>query len=196
MKGNTDFSELSDEELIGLMKAHNQIAFVCIYKRYWSELYRCAFKIFPNQETCEDLIHDVFLFLWNKRASVELKSLKDYLYIAVKNRTLNKIRSEKNLLKAISAQPVPVSSESLTEDEFNSKELDKVYNLALDGLPERCRTILLMSRKEHLSNKEIASKLNITPKTVENQITIGLRQLRIKLGDFLLCSGLLFTIFK
>ena len=188
--------DISDSELLNLLQQGDQKAFVAIYDQYWSELYRCAFKIYPNQETCEDIIHDVFLYVWNKRGSILVKSFKDYLYIAVKNRMLNELRSEKSLLKAVNAQPALVSSETLIEDELNSKELHKIYELALADLPERCRTILLMSRKDHLSHKEIASILNITPKTVENQITIGLRHLRAKLGDFLFFSGIFLTFFK
>ncbi|EHQ28135.1 RNA polymerase sigma-70 factor [Mucilaginibacter paludis] len=177
--------DLSDPELLELLHHDNQAAFVCIYNRYWSELYRCAFKIFPYQETCEDLIHDVFLFLWNKRASLNVKSLRDYLYIAVKNRALNKIRSEKSLLRIANAQPSPVSSDTPLDDRLNSIEINKIYDMALAGLPDRCREIMILSRKEHLSNKEIAARLNITPKTVENQITIALRQIRVKLDEFL-----------
>jgi len=191
-----NIGDMTDLELLNLLKQGSQKAFVDIYDRYWSELYRCAFKIYPNQETCEDIIHDVFLYVWNKRDSILVKSLKDYLYIAVKNRMLNELRSEKSLLKAVNAQPEPISSETLIEDELNSKELNKLYDLALADLPERCRTILLMSRKEHLSHKEIADRLNITTKTVENQITIGLRHVRIKLGDFLILSGILYSFFK
>lgn len=187
--------DLSDPELLELLHQDNQAAFVCIYKRYWSELYRCAFKIFPNQETCEDLIHDVFLFLWNRRASLQVKSLKDYLYISVKNRALNKIRSEKSLLKIANAQPAPVSSDTPLDDRLNSIEINKIYDMALADLPERCREIMIMSRKEHLSNKEIAARLNITPKTVENQITIALRQIRLKLEDFLVYVMVLCGIF-
>ncbi|WP_442590594.1 RNA polymerase sigma-70 factor [Pedobacter sp. AW31-3R] len=188
--------DITDSEFLDRLKQNDQNAFVGIYDRYWSELYRAAFKIYPNQETCEDIIHDVFLNVWNKRHTILVKSLKDYLYIAVKNRILNGMRSEKSLLKAVNAQPEPISSETLIEDELNSKELHKIYDLALADLPERCRTILLMSRKEHLSHKEIAARLNITTKTVENQITIGLRQLRKKLGDFLIVSGIFFSLLK
>lgn len=126
-----------------------------------------------------------FLFLWNKRASLNVKSLRDYLYIAVKNRALNKIRSEKSLLRIANAQPSPVSSDTPLDDRLNSIEINKIYDMALAGLPDRCREIMILSRKEHLSNKEIAARLNITPKTVENQITIALRQIRVKLDEFL-----------
>lgn len=188
--------DISDSELLTLLQQGDQNAFVGIYDRYWSELYRCAFKIYPNQETCEDIIHDVFLYVWNKRGSIQVKSFKDYLYIAIKNRMLNELRAEKSLSKAVNAQPEPISSETLIEDELNSKELKKIYDLALADLPERCRTILLMSRRDHLSHKEIASRLNISTKTVENQITIGLKQLRTKLGDFLVFFGLFVALFK
>ncbi|WP_295120647.1 RNA polymerase sigma-70 factor [uncultured Chitinophaga sp.] len=176
------------------MKLDNQPAFVCIYKRYWSELYRCAFKIFPNQETCEELIHDVFLYLWDKGRNVQINSLKDYLYIAVKNRALNRIRAENNLLRMLNARAGVAESVMPAEERLHCMEINRIYDEALAELPERCRTIMIMSRKDHLSNKEIALKLDITPKTVENQITIALRHIRTRLGEYLvtlLCFCLL-----
>ena len=188
--------DLTDPELLELLNRGEQDAMVCIYKRYWSELYRCAFKLFPNQETCEDLIHDVFCFLWNKRETLRVESLKDYLYIAVRNRALNKLRSEKRYLKVETSQSEQRSADSQTDDGIHYEEINIIFDQTLTRLPERCRKIMIMSRKEHLSAKEIASQLNISPKTVENQITIGLRQLRIMLNDFLASCIVLFSFFE
>ncbi|UYQ94172.1 RNA polymerase sigma-70 factor [Chitinophaga horti] len=176
-----------------LVKKADQPAFVCIYRRYWSELYRCAFRIFPNQHTCEELVHDVFLYLWNKGRDTDIRSLKDYLYIAVKNRALNRIRAENNLLTEVDDHALNATSSLQAEERVNCLEINRIYDQALSELPERCRTIMIMSRHEHLSNKEIAARLDIAPKTVENQITIALRHIRTRLGEYLV-TLLLFSL--
>jgi RNA polymerase sigma-70 factor (family 1) len=192
MKGNTDFSELSDDALIDLIKSHNQVAFVCIYNRYWSEMYACAFHIFPHREACEDLIHDVFLYLWTSRERLEIKSLRDYLYIAIKNRSLNKIRSQKQLIEITEEKHEHIVSDAASDAQLLLREMDGVFENSILSLPEKCREIMILSRKEHLSNKEIASRLNISPKTVENQINIGLRKMRLLMDDFLIFFFILF----
>lgn len=186
MRGKTNFSELSDDALISLMKSHNQVAFVCIYDRYWSEMYACAFHIFPHRETCEDLIHDVFLYLWTSRDRLEINSLRDYLYIAIKNRSLNKIRSRKQLTEITEDKHDNIVSDAASDGHLLLREIDDVFENGILSLPEKCREIMILSRKEHLSNKEIALRLNISTKTVENQINIGLRKMRLLMGDFLI----------
>ncbi|WP_432711621.1 RNA polymerase sigma-70 factor [Pedobacter sp.] len=185
MKRNSDFTELADDALINLIKSHNQLAFVCIYDRYWSEMYACAFHIFPHRETCEDLIHDVFLYLWTSRERIEIKSLRDYLYIAIKNKSLNKIRAQKHLVELTEDEHEQIGSTSNSEEQMMVKEINTLFERGMLSLPEKCREILFLSRKENLSNKEIASRLNIAPKTVENQINIALRKIRLLMGDFL-----------
>ncbi|MNK03629.1 ECF RNA polymerase sigma factor SigW [compost metagenome] len=192
MRGNKDFSELSDDALINLMKSHNQVAFVCIYDRYWSEMYTCAFHIFPHRETCEDLIHDVFLYLWTSRERLEIKSLRDYLYIAIKNKSLNKIRSRKQLVEITEEKHEHFVSDAASDGQLLLQEIDGVFENGILSLPEKCREILILSRKEHLSNKEIAARLNISPKTVENQINIGLRKIRFLMGDFMILIFIFF----
>lgn len=186
MSKNADFSQLSDDELIALIKANNQLAFVCIYDRYWSEMYACAFHIFPHRETCEDLIHDVFLYLWTSRAQLEIKSIRNYLYISIKNRSLNKIRAQKQVLEITEEDREHISSASYSDEQILLKEINTIFEKGMGSMPEKCREILFLSRKENLSNKEIASRLNITPKTVENQINIALRKMRLLMGDFLI----------
>ncbi|TKC08595.1 RNA polymerase sigma-70 factor [Pedobacter frigoris] len=185
MKVDGNLSDLSDNELISLIKQHDQPAFVFVYDKYWSEMYACAFHLFPNREICEDLIHDVFIYLWNNRSKLEIKSVRDYLYIAIKNRTLNKIRSEKFQID-IGEDQLRVSSNEAADQKILSEEIHALFEEGLRTLPEKCRKILMMSRKEHLSNKEIAERLNLSTKTVENQINIGLRKIRDFMGEVLI----------
>lgn len=168
------------------------MAFVCIYDRYWSEMYACAFHIFPHRETCEDLIHDVFLYLWTSRERLQIKSLRDYLYIAIKNKSLNKIRSQKQLTEITEEKHEHIVSDAASDGQLLLREMDGAFENGILSLPEKCREIMILSRKEHLSNKEIASRLNISPKTVENQINIGLRKMRLLMDDFLIFYFILF----
>ncbi|MEJ2879792.1 RNA polymerase sigma-70 factor [Pedobacter sp. GR22-6] len=186
MRVARNLSELSDNELISLLKQEDQQAFVALYDRYWAELYACAFHLFPHRETCEDLIHDVFLYLWNSREKLEIRSLRDYLYIAIKHKALNKIRSQKKQIEISGEDAVTLTAKEETDDQLMVKELNLLFEQGMHSLPEKCREILTLSRKEHLSNKEIASRLNLSPKTVENQINIGLKKIRLMMSDFLL----------
>lgn len=188
MKILPGLSNLPDEELLLLMNGGNQHAFVCIYDRYWKEMYTCAFQIFAHRETCEDLIHDIFLYLWNSREQLKIKSLKDYLYIAVKNRSLNKIRSIKKNSEIINEGHNEIPSDLSSDASVAIKEINIILNTSIDELPEKCREILILSRKEHLSNKEIAARLGISTKTVENQINIGLKKIRLGMTDFLIIT--------
>jgi len=188
MKILPGLSNLQDEELLLLMNGGNQQAFVCIYDRYWKEMYTCAFQVFAHRETCEDLIHDIFLYLWDSREKLEIRSLRDYLYIAVKNRSLNKIRSAKKNLDQINEGHQEIPSALSADQSVAVKEISAILNASIDELPEKCRAILILSRKEQLSNKEIAARLGISTKTVENQINIGLKKIRLGMSDFLMIT--------
>ena len=183
---SSDMANLPDKELLRLINIGDQRAFVCVYDRYWSEMYACAFKISANHETCEDLIHDVFISLWNSKTHLNIISLRDYLYIAVKNKSLNKIRSKHKNHEIIDESHYNIPSLINSDDPLGVKEINDSFEKTLTHLPDKCREIILLSRKEHLSNKEIASRLGISSKTVENQINIGLKKIRLGMADFLL----------
>lgn len=186
MRVSSDLANLPDAELLKLINIGNQKAFVCIYERYWSEMYACAFKIFANREACEDIIHDVFINLWNSKELLEIRSVRDYLYIAVKNRSLNQIRSKSKNYELIDEHHFNIASPISSDDNLGVKEITDSFDDNLTNLPDKCREIMVLSRKEHLSNKEIASRLGISSKTVENQINIGLKKIRLGMADFLL----------
>jgi RNA polymerase sigma-70 factor (family 1) len=192
MKAATNLSDLSDSELIALVKQNDQRAFVTIYDKYWTEMYACAFNLFPHNETCEDLIHDVFLYLWTSRETLEIRSIRDYLYIAIKHKALNKIRSLKPQVDLEGDDSLTFYANEKSDDQLMVKELNLLLEKGIQSLPDKCKQILTLSRKDHLSNKEIASQLNLSTKTVENQINIGLKRIRMIMGDFLIYYFILF----
>ena len=136
-----------------------------------------------DPDAAKDVVQEVFLQIWKNRESLEIKSsLEAYLKRATINRALNKIRSKKNFLDENELKDT-ASSQSSAQDILEHDDLHAALQAGLDSLPERCRLIFVMKRMEGFSQKEIAEKLNISPKTVENQMGIALKKLRESLED-------------
>jgi|SRR5690606_1777611 len=179
----TSDNHFRDKDLIEKVRSGDHIAFKTIYDLYAPGLYYSAYNLLRDKEVCEDLVQDLFLALWAKRQSLEILSLKGYLYTAIKNRVLMVLRAGKIQIDPLAAEVL--SLHYSPHGELEEREIQSILDENMEVLPARCKEIFQLSRREHLSNKEIAARLNISPKTVENQITIALRQLRLKLRDFL-----------
>jgi RNA polymerase sigma-70 factor (family 1) len=173
----------TDEELVTLLRQGDATAFSYVYQQYAAPLFHAAFAVLKHREACEDIIQELFTNLWIKRAQLDIRQLKPYLYAAVRNNVLMVIRSGKvNVDLEELAQLVETSGAA---DEVMQKDLRRQIDHEVNQLPPKCRTIFMMSREEELSHKEIASQLNISAKTVENQVTIALKRLKSTLGDVL-----------
>lgn len=189
-----DYRLLSDEILTKLLKADDETAFKEIYTRYWKELFNAAYCRLNSKETAKEIVQNLFLYIWEKRASLSITNLSNYLKTAVKNRIINHIESslvqkkyQQHLRETFSSQ----SAETEATVQYN--ELYLAFEKALQQLPAKTRAVFTMSRFEHLSIKEIAQQLNISEKAVEYHITSSLKALRINLKDFLV-SGMLATV--
>ena len=173
----------SDIELLERLKEDDNLAFELIYRRYATNLYQAALHVLKEPEVCEDIIQELFIDLWSKRKSLNILNLKPYLYRAARNNVLMVIRSNRVQVEIDELEKL---TSSYTSDEtLMENQLQNSLNESLETLPEKCRLIFHMSRFEHLSHKEIADKLNISVKTVENQIGIALKRLKILLSDFI-----------
>lgn len=176
----------SDDQLLELIKSDKRSAFNELYKRHWSRLYIQAFNICGEEEACKDICQEVFIWFWENRQSINIKSsVQGYLSSAVKYKVLNFIRHGK--VRADFFEKLKKAPEDyLMEDSMELKELQLVIKQFSDNLPERCGEIFKLSRNEYYSNREIAVMLNISERTVENQISIALKKLRRSL-DKLTC---------
>lgn len=173
----------SDEDLLVRFIKGDELAFKLIFERYSSEMYLSAYNLFRDKATCEDMIQEIFIDLWNKKEQLNIKKLKPFLYGCVRNKVLMAIRSKK---KSVSIEEVEHLCAIYTADmPVEVKELKDMITAKIEVLPERCKEIFYLSREENLSNKEIADKLNISIKTVENQMTIALRRIRSSMAEFL-----------
>ena len=172
-----------DTELLNLLRLDDRKAFEVLYNKYSGKVYQAAYNLFRDKDVCEDLVQELFIDLWIKRNKLNVSSLEWYLKIAIKNRVLMYIRTKRATLD-LSAIAM-LTEKYTTDSKLMQNDISAILKNNIDLLPEKCRQIFTLSRQEYLSNKEIASRLNISIKTVENQITIALRYLRTGLTDYL-----------
>jgi RNA polymerase sigma-70 factor (ECF subfamily) len=181
---------LSDDRLIALIQENDLVAFERIYNKYWSKLYLSAYNILRDRQVSEDVTQEVLVNLWMKRANLQLTSLNAYLYTSVRYQVFNIIRSGK-VRADLFNHLEELFSNNGGEDILSEKDINRLLEQGIAELPEKCRQIFIMSRKEHLSTKEIAERLGIAPKTVENQLTVALNRLRKTLGDFVCLAAIM-----
>jgi RNA polymerase sigma-70 factor (family 1) len=176
---------LTDLELIALLQAGDIAAFTEIHERYYGVLYIHAYKRLPDREEVKDILQELFSHVWNNKESLKgTNNLPAYLYASVRNRILNifrhkKIRSDyvESFQSFLDQNNAPIADEILQE-----KELVALIEREIASLPPQMRLIFDLSRNAHLSHKEIAEKLNISPLTVKKQVNNSLKILRTKLG--------------
>lgn len=178
-----------DNELVALMQAGNQTAFVEIYNRYKGLLVAHAYKKLGNFEDARDIVQETFTAFWNKRLELNISiSLSGFLYTMVSNRVLNFIkhrhiasRYASSFEQTIKEHPNP------SEIRLREKDIEALIRKEIDSLPPKMRIVFLLSRKEHLSHREIAESLNISEATVKNHIKAALKILRLRLGFMIYC---------
>lgn len=169
------------------MKSLDKAAFEELFRSYFTPLCSFAQKFVNDIDEAKDIVHNVFINLWNKRNEINMEtSLKSYLFQGVHNRSLNYIRDNKNLVRFDTPQIEGELSQYLeSKDHLESSEAESRINYALDDLPAKCKEIFLMNRFDGLKYREIAEKLNISIKTVETQMSRALKTLREKLSDMI-----------
>ena len=146
--------------------------------------HKSAIRILKDEHLAEDITQDVFLELWKKRDIRQINTaLKAYLRRSVMNRCLNYIRDQKMAFEEEDKLPEWPSSNSDALANMETGELEQSLQKAIEALPDRCRIVFNLSRFENLSYRQIADQLEISIKTVENQISKALRLLRQAVED-------------
>ncbi len=155
-----------------------------LFKTYFKPLVNFANKFLNDIDQSKEIVHDVFVRVWEKRHEMDLdNSVKSYIYRSVNNRCLNYIRDNKKFLNNETTTEKPYSDNII--ENLNAIEIQAIINRTLDSLPERTKQIFMMSRYDNLKYAEIAEKLNISIKTVEANISKALKELRKNLKQFL-----------
>ena len=169
-------------------------AFEKLFREYFTSLMAFSRRILGDEDDAREVVHQVFIKLWERRSEIDLStSLKSYLFTAVNNRSLNMIRDRRKF----SSEEVPERvGEWDVSAQLESMELEEQIHKVIDSLPERCRMIFELNRFDGLKYAEIATQLDISVKTVENQMSKALKILREQLAKYLtiLLWLILFTL--
>lgn len=177
----------TDPEIVSAIRRGDEIAFERTFRTYYERLCNYANSLLKEEDEAEEVVQTVFFTIWEKRADLEITlSLKSYLYRAVHNHCLNRFKhaTVREAHREYSQNYVPQSYDSVTEV-IHANELEERIEKAVSLLPEQCQLAFRMSRFEELKYQEIADRLGISIKTVENQIGKALKILRNELADYL-----------
>lgn len=176
---------LTDQDIIQYINKGDQRGIKFIYDNYYNYLCHAVYKLLPESSTVEDVVQDVIMEIWKKRERLVINiSLKAYLRRASINKTLNLIRSRRMVFENDeNYKETFISSEDI-EENMEVEELKMRINESIDGLPDKCRTVFMLSRFEDMSYKQIAAELDISIKTVENQISKALKILRLAVLEY------------
>jgi RNA polymerase sigma-70 factor (ECF subfamily) len=180
----SSYSTLKDEELATYFREGDRHAFAEIFERYNDLLYAHAYNKLRNKEEARDIVQDVFVRFWNKHAEIDIKSnLSGYLYIMVRNSIFSLI-SHKSVVNhyAASFNQFRYEGEAITDHLIREKQLSSIIAAEIAALPPRMREVFELSRKDNLSNRQIAERLGLSEFTVADQIKKALRVLRLRIG--------------
>jgi RNA polymerase sigma-70 factor (ECF subfamily) len=158
-------------------------AFSTLFRDYYKRLYVFAARLVKDLESAENIVQDVFVKLWINKNEINItRSIKAYLYTAVKNQSLNYLEQNKRLISIDDSLNLPESNIDSPEENIIKNENYKAIQDAIGELPEKCRRIYLMKKYDDLSYKEISEVLGISINTVKTQMKRALKSLSDKLN--------------
>jgi RNA polymerase sigma-70 factor (family 1) len=177
-----------ESDWISGIRAGNEGAFRQLFDRYYTVLSAFAAEQVGSYDSGREITQEVFIKIWQKRDGWEPSAggLKTYLYRAVYNQCLNHIKKESTRKKyeeqsGESFTFTPASSDSRTME----RELMSVLEKAIQQLPKRRQMVFVLHRQHEMSIREVAEVLGVSSKTVENQMGLALRDLRVALQSYL-----------
>lgn len=185
--------EYTENSLIELIRNGDKKTFDQVFLQYFNSLHAYAYQIVKNSDDAEEVVQNVFFKIWTRRSQLKADGfLKSFLYRSVHNECLNHLKHQKvrSNFNVHYSEADENSMGNLNED-IMASALEKSIHNAINELPERCRAVFQLSRFDHLKYREIAEVLNISIKTVENQMGKALQILRLKMVDFLILVLLL-----
>jgi RNA polymerase sigma-70 factor (ECF subfamily) len=175
-----------DQQLIKQIKAGDNSAFNTLFRKHYAYLCMVVLRMTQSKEQAEDIVQEVFLEVWRKKKQLDIKTaVKSYLHRAAVNKTLNKIRDKKfDFDQDEEKLDSMATMQSSPLQKMQGEELQSVIKTAYESLPEKCRIVFSMVKYEAMSYKETAEKLEISVKTVENQMSKALRIMREAINKY------------
>jgi RNA polymerase sigma-70 factor (ECF subfamily) len=172
-------------EIMELISGGDEIAFKQFYNRYYEQVFHFAFYFLKEKESCKEIVSDVFFSIWQNRVKLkEINDIESWLYVLTKNRSLRYLSQNKKNMVSFDDSAINLTVHfqnkediSTPYDSLLNKEIESLMANAINTLPEKCRMIFVMSRKNGLKTKEIAEILSLQESTVRVQLKIAVEKI-------------------
>jgi RNA polymerase sigma-70 factor (family 1) len=173
-----DLNKADDTELLLLLSEGSKPAFDVLYNKYWKQVYNTAFKRLNDTDRAQDVAQDVFVQLWIRGSKSPINNLPAYLLVAARNGVFKQMEKEAKYLAMPDSARELESPLDQPDANMLHEEFLKAFEDLINTLPTQQRIIFNLRFNEGLSSQEIADKLEISPKTVRNQMGRALNTLR------------------
>lgn len=173
---------MEDEHYFSKLKTGDYSSFEVLFRRHYQPMVSFAFSIVRNDVIAEEIAQEVFIYVWEKKSKIELSGkFTSYLSTAIRNKCINYIRLELPKQQASTGlEDVHMAIAPRTDD---TKALQTKIQHAINQLPPKCRHIFTLSRYGGMTYQEIAGEMDLSLKTIENQMGIALKKLKELLKD-------------
>lgn len=170
---------MTDKQLIRQLKRDDKKSFDELFERYYDRCYAYAAALVKDTAATEDIIQNVFLKIWTGRMRLNVsKPFINYLMTSIRNESLSWLRLKANSMEKIEPHHDFRDSTPDILDHIFGTELNVQLIAAMDNMPPQRRAVFEMSRFQEMSIKEIAQKLNISPRTAERHLSLALKDIR------------------
>jgi RNA polymerase sigma-70 factor (ECF subfamily) len=160
---------------------NDESAFTQLYIHFCKKLIHFSVSLVRSKEISEELVEDVFVKLWARRSHItDIDNLTVYLYVAVKNRSLNALSQKAKELVAASFDYLNTSIDEFATDPYDlliTSEMMLRMHQAIESLPPRCKMIFKLVREDGLKYKEVSDILNISVNTIDAQMAIAVKKI-------------------
>ncbi|WP_439181952.1 RNA polymerase sigma-70 factor [Carboxylicivirga taeanensis] len=178
----------SEKIILQAIKGGEVTMYKELFRKYSKSLFYYACK-FISPDDARDVVQDVFIAIWTQRSHLDIKtSLNSYLFGVTRNKCLKHLQKKERTSPDDQLSLMEIQHYETYNDGINTlieKELNHKYEEALQQLPPKCLEVFLLSRRQHLKNKEIAETLSISEKAVEKHINKALKHLKKELKEYL-----------
>ena len=188
-------STYSDEELLLAIRQDDEKAFAELVRRYWKHAHTLTYTRIRSLDATKDIVQNLFISIWDKRATLSIRHFPSYLNAAAKNRILNHIDSQLTLRRHWDYYKQFIAREDyVTDHDVKSNELMEALECGMNELPEKSKKIFRLHKLEGLSISEIARSLNLSEKAIQYHITQSTERLRLHLKNYMFTGSALLML--